>query len=134
MSAPSTSKPLTTFVVDSSVVLMWLHEEDDSQAARALAREELLAPPLLSLEVINLAARKWLWREEVLLELLRELERSGVYFEEPPLSGVIHWAALGLTAYDASYLALAESHECQLVTTDAEILRLAPDVATALSA
>jgi predicted nucleic acid-binding protein len=49
---------LTTFVVDSSIVLKWLHEEDDSERARALSRENLLAPPLLYLEVVNVAARK----------------------------------------------------------------------------
>ena len=123
---------MTTFVVDSSIVLKWLHEEDDSERARALSRENLLAPPLLYLEVVNVAARKWQWQEQALVELVHQLERSGVAFDEPPPVGVARWAARGLTAYDASYLALAEAHECRLVTADSRILERAADIAAAL--
>lgn len=120
------------FVVDSSVVLQWFREEEQSQQARALAREDLLAPPLLYLEAVNVAARKWGWQEEALVELVHQLDRSGVVIEEPPLRGVARWAAQGLTAYDAAYVALAELNECRLVTADALILELAPAIATAL--
>jgi predicted nucleic acid-binding protein len=123
---------LTTFVVDSSIILKWLREEDDSEQARALTRENLLAPPLLYLEVVNVAARKWQWQEQALLELVRQLERSGVVLDEPPPAAVARWAARGLTAYDASYVALAEAHECKLVTADSGILELATDVAAPL--
>jgi predicted nucleic acid-binding protein len=123
---------LTTFVVDSSIVLKWLHEEHDSEQARALSRENLVAPPLLYLEVVNVAARKWRWEEEALVELARQLERSGVAFDEPPRAGVARWAARGLTAYDASYVALAEAHGCSLVTADTAILELAAEIATPL--
>lgn len=123
---------MTTLVVDASIVLKWLRQEEGSAEAGALTRENLVAPPLLSLEVLNVAARKWQWPEEALLELVRQLGRSGVAFEEPPLAGIARWAARGLTAYDASYVALAESHECRLVTADTEILALAADVAVPL--
>jgi len=123
---------LTTFVVDASIVLKWLREEEDSKEARALSHERLLAPPLLCLEVINVAARKWGWQEEALVELARELERSGVVLEEPPPAAVARWAARGLTAYDASYVALAEVYECRLVTADEGILGLAVDIAMSL--
>ena len=124
---------MTTFVVDASVVLKWLRDEEGSEEARTLAREHLVAPPLLHLEVISVAARKWRWREEALLELVRQLERSGVVVDQPPLAGVARWAARGLSAYDATYVALAELHDCKLVTTDAEILELAAGVATPLT-
>jgi predicted nucleic acid-binding protein len=123
---------LTTFVVDSSIVLKWLRDEEDSEQARTLARENLVAPPLLYLEVLNVAARKWHWQEEALLELVRQLEHSGVAVDEPPLAGVARWAARGLTAYDASYVALAEAHECRLVTSDGAILEIAADAAMPL--
>lgn len=124
---------MTTFVVDSSIVLKWLRDEEGSEQARALAHENLIAPPLLHLEVINVAARKWRWHEEALLELVRQLERSGMVVDEPPLAGVARWAARGLSAYDASYVALAEVNECRLLTADAGILELAADVATPLT-
>jgi len=123
---------LTTFVVDSSIVLQWFREEEHSPEARVLAREDLVAPPLLYLEVLNVAGRKWRWQEEALLELLRQLDRSGVAIEQPPLRGVARWVAHGLTAYDASYVALAEAHESRLVTADAGILELAPEIARPL--
>lgn len=123
---------MTTFVVDSSIVLQWFREEEHSQQARALTREDLLAPPLLYLEVLNVAGRKWRWREEALLELLRQLDRAGLVIEEPPLRGVARWVAHGLTAYDASYVALAEAHESELVTADTGILELASEIARPL--
>lgn len=124
---------MTTFVVDSSIVLKWLRDEEGSEQARALAHENLVAPPLLYLEVLNAAARKWRWTEETLLELVRQLERCGMAVGEPPLTGVARWAARGLTTYDASYVALAEAHECELVTVDRGILELAADVAIPLA-
>lgn len=123
---------MKSLVVDSSIVLKWLRDEEDSDQARALAHEYLVAPPLLQLEVINVAARKWRWQEEALLELVHQLERSGLTIDEPPLTGIARWTARGLTAYDASYVALAELHQCRLVTTDTEILELAADIATPL--
>jgi predicted nucleic acid-binding protein len=86
----------------------------------------------LYLEVVNVAARKWQWQEQALVELVHQLERSGVAFDEPPPAGVAHWAARGLTADDASYVALAQAHECRRVTADWGILERAPDIATAL--
>lgn len=123
---------MTTFVVDASVVLQWFGEEEHAQEARALASEELLAPSLLYVEVLNVAGRKWRWQEEALFELLHQLDRSGVAIEDPPLPGVVRWVARGLTAYDASYVALAEAHECGLVTADAGILELAAEIARPL--
>ena len=125
---------MITFVVDASVVLKWIRDEEGSEEARALSRENLVAPPLMCLEVLNIAARKWQWPEDALFELVRALETSGVLIDEPPLVGVARWAAQGLSAYDAAYVALAEAHECKLVTADADILALAPKVAIPLIA
>lgn len=124
--------PLTTFVVDASVVLQWFRDEPGSDEARALAREELLAPPLLYLEVVNVAGRKWRWDEGALIELVDLLDRSGVILDEATLSGVVRWTARGLTAYDAAYVALAEERECRLVTADAGIVELVPGIAVPL--
>lgn len=123
---------MTTFVVDSSVALQWFREEEHSHEARALTQEDLIAPPLLYLEVLNVAGRRWRWHEEALLELLRQVGRTGLLIEEPPLHGITRWVAQGLTAYDASYVALAEAHECGLVTADAQILELASEIARGL--
>lgn len=88
-------------------------------------------PTLLFLEVLNVAARKWLWSEEELLDLMDTLREVPVIVRDPDLDGVAHWAGRGLTAYDASYVALAEELSTQLVTADRQILELAGDLAEA---
>jgi len=52
---------------------------------------------------------------------------------EPKLQNIAAWTARGLTAYDASYVALAEAEAIQLITDDQLILAVARDTAKALS-
>jgi len=94
-------------------------------------RLEVLAPPLLFLELLNVAVRRWGWSEAALLELSASLGGLGFSVAEPPLEPVASWVSRGLTAYDASYVALAEDHEVPLITRDRTILLTAPDVAEA---
>lgn len=124
---------MTTVVVDASIALKWLREEEGSEAARALLRDDLVAPPLLRLEVVNVAARRWRWAEEALMELVAQLDRLGLTFDEPPSTGIVRWTARGLTAYDASYVALAEARDCGLVTADVGTLEVARGLAIPLS-
>jgi hypothetical protein len=44
------------------------------------------------------------------------------------------WAARGLTAYDAAYVALAEAEAIRLATDDGRVLAAARGIAIALSA
>lgn len=127
-------------VLDASVVLKWFHSEgeDHVEAARELRQRfeagelRVLAPPLLWLEVLNVAARRWRWTAAQLEQLAAALLELGFELIEPPLSGVAHWAANGLTAYDAVYVAVAEQAGARLVTDDAEIVRTAFELAAAL--
>lgn len=131
---------MTEAVLDTSVVLLSYdaREAEDVGAAHELrARHRdgslrVLVPQLLFLEVINVAARRWGWSERALTALADALVRIGFDVLEPPLERVAAWAGRGLTAYDACYVALAESNGVPLVTTDTEILRLAAAVARPL--
>lgn len=128
-------------VVDSSVVLKWIRTEGEEHVEQANAllhmfeagRIRFTAPPLLQLELVNVAARKWGWPEEGLVELLERV--GGLRFElvEPPLPGVARWTAAGLSAYDAAYVALAEAAEVELVTADRGIVAGAPGIARLLA-
>jgi predicted nucleic acid-binding protein len=128
-------------VLDASVVLKWFRSEGERHvdAARAIRtlyeRGEVLvlAPPLLHLEILNVACRRWRLGEEALVALAGALEDLGFELLEPPLERVARWIARGLTAYDAAYAAVAENAEVKLVSDDAVILALAADVAEPLA-
>jgi predicted nucleic acid-binding protein len=128
-------------VLDASVVLKWFHSEGEPnvEAARVLrlayeAGELLVfAPALLYLEILNVAGRRWRLDEKALFALVDALETFGFEILEPPLERIARWVARGLTAYDAAYVALAESAGVMLVSDDAVILELAGDVAEPLA-
>lgn len=129
---------MTAAVLDASVVLLWYDPQADDAAAAALRAEhrngrlQVVAPHLLFLEVLNVAARRWRWPHRSLEMLGDRLGRLGFEVAEPSLGAVAEWAARGLTAYDASYVALAEERAIPLLTTDDEILDIAGPVARAL--
>lgn len=89
-------------------------------------------PTLLFLELVNVAGRQWRWAEDRLQGLARELQATKFEAVDPQLERVATWVSRGLTAYDASYVALAEQLDSPLVTEDRAILVVARDVAIAL--
>jgi predicted nucleic acid-binding protein len=132
---------LTEVVLDASVVLKWFHSDGERhlEPARSLRSAfeagELLvfAPPLLGLEILNVAGRRWRWIESDLVELALALNELGFELIEPELARVAYWTARGLTAYDAAYVAVAEVNKAPLVTDDDRIVAVADEVATALA-
>jgi predicted nucleic acid-binding protein len=118
-------------VVDASLALKWVVEEPYSGEARSILaewrnrRRKLLAPALFLYEVANALAKR-MQRHEFTLEQAKE--RLRFFLESGPLLQqieVIHLRALELmerfglpTAYDAHYLALAESQRCECWTAD----------------
>jgi len=131
---------LNEAVLDASVVLKWFHAEGERnvEAAREIrGRYEagdlyVLAPPLLWLELVNVAARSWRWSGKQLDDLAATLPQLGFEVVQPGLPRLGSWAATGLTAYDAAYVTVAEEVGVQLVTDDAGIVRAAPETAVAL--
>ena len=117
-------------VVDASVAVKWLVEEEDSDAAEGLldARYELFAPRLLASEVGNA-----LWRKV----RMGELERSHAGALASAISEMaVRWMpddeigpdavrlslALDRPVYDCVYLALAHRLGATLVTADARFV------------
>ena len=127
-------------VLDASVVLKWFHSEGERHldGARHLRAQfeagelRVLAPQLLWLELLNVAARSWGWPQAQLELLAVTLEQLGFDVLDPELPRVAKWAANGLTAYDAAYVAAAEQSGVQLITDDDPIVDSAPELATAL--
>ena len=118
-------------VVDASLAVKWLVEEDDSDKAHALLQSWVIrdvtriAPYLLPFEVANALHRRVLRGElnvEQCTRMMARLLESRLELHHPP---GLHARALHLAsqlrqgaAYDAHYLALAEGFGCELWTAD----------------
>jgi predicted nucleic acid-binding protein len=132
---------VTEAVLDASVVIKWFRAEGERSvdAARALRRSfeagELIVftPPLLRLEIVNVAGRRWRWDEPALADLAGALDDLGFELTEPDLVRVARWTSRGLTAYDAAYVTVAESVGASLVTDDDLIIEIAGDIAQPLA-
>jgi len=124
-----------------SRVLKWFRAEGESNVEPARRLRErfeagelrVLAPSLLWLEVLNVSARRWRWTQDQLDQLAQTLPGLGFELLDLDLTQVARWAARGLTAYDAAYVAVAEGAGVELITDDAEIVRVAPELAIALA-
>jgi predicted nucleic acid-binding protein len=131
---------VTEAVLDASVVLKWFRATDEHNvdAARAVRAEFeagamlAFAPPLLFIEILNIAGRRWHMSAPQLEQLASKLPNLGLQLIEPDLSVLARWIIHGLTAYDAAYVAVAEQTGAGLITDDREILRIAPNLSRAL--
>lgn len=132
---------MTEAVLDASVVIKWFRAEGERNvdAARALRMSFeagdliVFAPPLVRLEIVNVAGRRWLWDERALADLAAALDDLAFELIEPDLVRVAHWTSRGLTAYDAAYVTVAESVGASLVTDDDLILASAGEIAQPLA-
>lgn len=128
-------------VLDANVVLKWLRpEEEPREPAAALLRAahdagelRVSAPALLPYEVLNVVGRKWRVDAAALTELATWFGALRFDLVEPPLDAVARWTAAGLSAYDAAYVAVAESAGVELITADRGIVAAAPGIARALA-
>jgi len=112
-------------VLDASAAVLGLLNAGD--ARRSLATETVAVPHLADSEVVNAV------RSQVLRGQIGADDASAALARWARL-GVRRFAAVGLlarmwelrdnlTGYDATYVALAEALECELVTADARLAR-----------
>jgi predicted nucleic acid-binding protein len=117
--------------VDASVLAVALGDDgpDGDQARARLRGERLTAPELIDLEVASV------WRRQVREEVM-DARRAALALADLialPLGRTSHrrllsrcWELRGnLTAYDASYVALAEALDVTLLTGDGRLARAA---------
>lgn len=131
---------MTQVVLDASVISEWLqtvkgpnwHRAEDLRLKMTTANLAVSAPTILRLELVNVAGRRWKWSVDALLDLVQTIEDSEIRFIDPDLIDVVRWTAQGLSAYDSSYVALAENLDVPLITDDRLILEKAPQIAKPL--
>lgn len=121
---------METLVIDASIAVKWVVQEEGTEEALALRSDyRFLAPDLLIAECANI-----LWKKVQRGELMsdeaivagRLLERSGIGFV--PMRGLLEQATelaiqLSHPAYDCIYLASARLHKARFVTADRRLLR-----------
>jgi predicted nucleic acid-binding protein len=117
-------------VVDASVAIKWLIEEDGTPHALLLrGRARLIAPDLLTAECANILWKK-VQRGELLAEeaLLAARLLQAADIELAPTRTLMEAATriaieLDHPAYDCLYLAVAVDRNCRVVTADGRFLR-----------
>ncbi len=126
-----------SLVVDASVAVQWVLDEDGSARANALRAEPgLIAPSLVAAE-IGSAIWKAVRRELVSrADALTAAQAALLPFEALVANEELHTRALELaidlnhSIYDCLYLALAERERCALVSADAKLLAAAKKMKT----
>jgi predicted nucleic acid-binding protein len=113
-------------VVDASALAALLFGEPETEAiADRLEGHRLIAPPLLAFELANVCLMKCRGhpdQHEALLAAFRLYERLVIEEVAVEHDQVIALALKAkLTAYDASYLWLAQKLDAELVTLDKEL-------------
>jgi predicted nucleic acid-binding protein len=115
-------------VIDASVAAKWFLQEPDTDHALALrdghaaGRVLLTSPSIMPYEVANALRFHPAVGSELLAEHIEDLFILQVGIDpvsDESLSGAVRVAyRLGLTVYDACYIALAERLRCPLFTAD----------------
>lgn len=112
-------------VVDASVLANALgDEEEDGRVARTELRAagEVTAPDLVDVETVAVLRKRWLagtMSDQRFAAAVGDLERLD--FERVPTLRLMRRAyelRANVTAYDATYVALADALECELITGD----------------
>lgn len=121
---------MISLVVDASIAVKWVIEEEGTEDALSLRRRaKLIAPDLLAAECSNILWKKVrrgeLAKDEALLaaQLLQNADLE-LLPTRPLLESATRLAIeLDHPAYDCVYLALAFAKGCNLVTADERLLR-----------
>lgn len=121
---------MSTVVVDASIAIKWIFEEEGTQEALALRdRASLIAPDLLVSECANALwkkVRKGELSDDEALLAARVLESAEIELlaTRSLMEAATRMAiAIDHPAYDCIYLAMAEANDARFVTADERLVR-----------
>ena len=122
-------------VLDASAALALLRDEPEAAAVREIVRQHALiggkihAPDLLWLEITNALARRFRLDVSAIVRAVREIDELGVITAAVDRAQLLialdHAVVHGLTIYDATYLALAQMLDADLLTLDGPLAKAA---------
>jgi predicted nucleic acid-binding protein len=117
-------------VLDTSLVVPWFFEDEPLREQAIRVRAELrdaphrfLVPALFHSELVHVLARKSARDEKFVrraLELVLALGIRTLPLSQFALQRMAHWTCRGLSGYDATFVALAESVNGRWLTADRE--------------
>lgn len=129
-------------VVDASAMIAIVRSEPEQGVletileARKRAGVRLLAPTGFWLEIVNSLVRRHRLSSEEVLEAFRDIDAVGLHMVDTGRSLLLLTLDLaerfGLTAYDASYLAVALTEDADLLTLDRDLALAAGDRAVSV--
>jgi predicted nucleic acid-binding protein len=118
-------------VVDASVIIKWFSRERDSEVAIRIRDEHvagrlaIIAPDLMVYEVSNALRYNPSFGPDDVRGAIRDIFDMDLDLiapnEEVLGKAIEHASKLGLTVYDACYIALAESMGLELITGDEKL-------------
>ena len=126
---------MRSIVLDTSAALKLVRPEDGSTEVAALVADRLAAgivvPPIFWLELVNVLSRRHAYSGASVVEAVHHLVAMGLQTLEigrPALLAIIDLVERhDLSAYDAAYLALADSLDAELATADRRLALAAGD-------
>lgn len=129
-------------VLDASAAIAIVRAEPEADAVRRTldgwkrAGGSVLVPDIFWLEVVNALARRYRWPGADVLQAIHELDSldlSSSPSHRPLLLTTLDLVErFGLTAYDATYLALAMASGATLLSLDRQLIKAAGDRALSL--
>ena len=129
-------------VLDACVVVKWFRSAMSATSRRRTTPQRLrakescavFAPPLLGLEFVNVAGRRWHLKAKAPRPVGELLGDLGVRVDRTGAQTVARWTAQGLTAYDSAYVAVARAAiDDALITADKRVTAVAGVLAQRLA-
>lgn len=111
-------------VVDASVLANVVGDDgaDGDRAREAVAGQELSVPDLVDVEVVSVLRRRWLAKTITARRFAAAVSDLGALpadrYPVLPFMSRAYDLRANVSAYDATYVALAEQLDCALVTAD----------------
>ena len=111
-------------VVDASVLANVVGDDgtDGDRAREAVRGQELSVPDLVDVEVVSVLRRRWLAKTMTARRFAAAVDDLGALpadrYPALPFMPRAYELRANVSAYDATYVALAEQLDCALVTAD----------------